>query len=110
MGPSRVVGSTSQRNNGLMRCHQQQLLKAQWTHPEPSATPLRKTMGPCEVSGRICYKCSGPIQRYRQHNSEKQWAQVKLAAEDAINEVGTSIDVGSTSQRSNRPRQSWRKQ
>src|SRR6266852_5706579 len=110
MGPSRVVGSTSQRNNGPMRCHQQQLLKAQWTHPEPSAAPLRKTMGPCKVSGSICYKCSGPIRRYWQHLSEKQWAQAKLAAESAINAVGPFTDVGSTSQRSNGPRRSWHQQ
>src|SRR6266852_3906514 len=108
MGPSRVVGSTSQRNNGPMRCHQQQLLKAQWTHPEPSAASLRKTMGPCEVSGSICYKCSGPIRRYRQHLSKKQWAQAKLASAAAANTMGPSGGIGSTFQSNNGPERSSR--
>src|SRR6266849_4588930 len=80
----------------------------QWAHSKNSAAPLRKTMGPGEVSGSICYKCSGPIRRYRQHLSEKQWAQAKFAAESAINAVGPSPDIGSTSQSSNGPRRSSR--
>src|SRR6266849_5109094 len=59
VGPSRVVGSTSQRNNGPEQSFRHHLLQMLWAHPAAPAAPLTSyqqqlnTMGPFEGVGRI---------------------------------------------------------